>query len=690
MSLPDTSGEEKSMSLSDTTGEEKSVSLVTRACDMCRKKKIRCDIVSDVCAQCIKYKTKCHFTPISVKRSRRSIGKKRVEELEKKLKWMEEQLKLALENRSSAASDASSSHRSLSLATPSSNQSGASMLDFNFNEDGWDSAFPAVGEHALLPDLSLPFQTSKTSSPRAMSIDFRADTLQIAFPNTVLNSEIAAIPNFVNEFSSRAFKPLPPRDKMLALIKKSFGNFYSAYPLFDEHAFLSAFDSTDMHLHDPSWWACLNVVLAMTYRFCDANSLDPEADGREAWEYFQNALAVINQLMTTQFTLWSVQALLGMALLIQGTPNQGPVSLLTASAIKLAQRIGLHRQSQDPSRSAAEIEERKLVFWIGYCLDKDVTLQTRQPPAQDDDDMDVELPSKYGVSPTRPGESINMGIFYFRVKLAIIQGQIYKRLFSAKTVKQTVDERISAARELQNMLQTWRASVPAEYITDYYRPSYPIPASNGIRRPVILQLAYFTSLSVIYDTLPALPMYREIPAPGDPVDMQVMSAALVQTTEARKAIKLLQVLPTRENACLWSVLHTFISAATTLLINSLTDPSNPLALSDLALIEPLLRMLEMLSKTGQSEKASNFYRSCFDLYEKAKMAAEGYNSMDAEWGQLMVSAQQSRRDGVEEFLRSLGDISPGYDVGMGSIDPGLSREIALALGDQFDELMQAP
>ena len=44
-----------------------------QACDMCRKKKIRCEPTADTCEQCIKYRTLCHFTPISVKRKPRRL-----------------------------------------------------------------------------------------------------------------------------------------------------------------------------------------------------------------------------------------------------------------------------------------------------------------------------------------------------------------------------------------------------------------------------------------------------------------------------------------------------------------------------------------------------------------------------------------------------------------------------------------
>ena len=157
----------------------------------------------------------------------------------------------------------------------------------------------------------------------------------------------------INASEGRAIKTLPPKDRVLGLVEKSFQGFYPAYPLFDKARFMSIFDSLDTSVNDPGQWACLNVVLALTYQFSQgiAEDMQEECD---TWAYFENAFAVVGQLMTMHVTLWSVQALLGMALVIQGTPNQGPVSLLVSAAMKLAHRMGLHRPCQDPNVSAAE------------------------------------------------------------------------------------------------------------------------------------------------------------------------------------------------------------------------------------------------------------------------------------------------------------------------------------------------
>jgi len=335
----------------------------------------------------------------------------------------------------------------------------------------------------------------------------------------------------------------------LKLIKKSFDGFHSAYPIFDQASFLYKFEYLDINMSDPGWWACLNVVLALTHRFEESTASEKHED-LEAWGFFQNALAVSNQLVTMHSTLASVQALLGMALVLQGTPNQGPVSLLTSSAIKLAQRMGLHRRCQDTGLSAAEIEERKRVFWVAYALDKDISLQTGQPPTQDDDDMDVEFPFENCSTLNHPGESNNMDFFNLRVRLALIQGQIYSRLCSVKATKQTPCERILAARELESMLRAWRATVPIDFLRDFFGSELELSTSGPFRHPIILQLTYFTSLAIVSGSLPLLPENCEIKGPDDPLAFQ-MSTPITYPGEARQVVKLLQATPRRNFTFVW-------------------------------------------------------------------------------------------------------------------------------------------
>jgi len=51
--------------------------------------------------------------------------------------------------------------------------------------------------------------------------------------------------------------------------------------------------------------------------------------------YLQNALALVGELLMLKNELMAVQALLGMAILLQGTLNSEPSSILISIAVKL-------------------------------------------------------------------------------------------------------------------------------------------------------------------------------------------------------------------------------------------------------------------------------------------------------------------------------------------------------------------
>lgn len=67
---------------------------IARACDMCRKKKIKCDGGMPACKNCINYKTECIFTQVEKKRNPPK-GAKYIEGLENRLGRMESLLKLS-------------------------------------------------------------------------------------------------------------------------------------------------------------------------------------------------------------------------------------------------------------------------------------------------------------------------------------------------------------------------------------------------------------------------------------------------------------------------------------------------------------------------------------------------------------------------------------------------------------------
>lgn len=119
---------------------------------------------------------------------------------------------------------------------------------------------------------------------------------------------------FKDIFARRVFRPLPPKQEALSLLRDYFQNFNCMFPLFHEPTFMHLVDKH--YSQDPyegsGWWASLNVALAIAHRLRVMSNLVPQEEDQKAWGYLKNALAVQTELTIRNTDLLSVQALLGM------------------------------------------------------------------------------------------------------------------------------------------------------------------------------------------------------------------------------------------------------------------------------------------------------------------------------------------------------------------------------------------
>ena len=123
-----------------------------------------------------------------------------------------------------------------------------------------------------------------------------------------------------------------------------------------------------------------------------------------------------------------------------------------------------------------------------------------------------------------------------------------------------------------------------------------------------------------------------------------------------------------------------------MLKNITCDPSDPMALSDLRLIEPLLTLLGILAKSStgrKSERISGMYRSCMELFQKAKTAVECTALVNINWNHRMWNGTSPGEESIEEFLRTTGSTSSEYDMELDSIPPDTSRDFAFNVEQQF-------
>ncbi|KAF2222748.1 fungal-specific transcription factor domain-containing protein [Elsinoe ampelina] len=662
----------------DNDGGDPKRRRIARACDMCRKKKIKCDGKMPKCSHCENYKTECIFTQVEKKRNPPK-GAKYIEGLENRLGRMESLLrmsgllaeddggrtdlgtlekKLAEQARGHSMTSGSASpprrEKSTSLhGTPRMNHvSSPHSVDTSSPKSSSTKRPEEKKEVEALADQMCSLVTNNVGETRYIgsSSGFSIfspkgiewvrektgdDSFQEMIQNAAANDQqwYQWKPEvFGDIFGRRTFQPLPPKQVAVSLLKDFFENFNCMFPLFHEPTFMHL-----VHKHyslEPyegsGWWACLNVALAVAHRMRVMSNVSGSEEDQLAWMYLKNALAVQSELTMRNNDLLSVQALLGIALFMQGTPNPQPSFFFVAAAIRLSHSIGLHKRGSDFKLNEVENEQRKRVFWIAYMLDKDMALRSGRPPTQDDDDMNVELPSEDppdnigNVPSSNPSGKFNL--FRLMAEFAMIQSRVYKQLYSVKASKQTDGELLNTIGELDNELEAWKDSIPPEY-----RPDNEIKAQHAplVLHIVCIHFAYYNCLTTIHRMAvhhgywtSRLSDFAIAGLNARPLNPRVFMSAALCVNAARTSISLIKYVPQGDHACVWLVLYYPISALVTLFANVLQNPQDVRARSDVRLMSSVVEFLTMLAAEESHGHVRRMLSICVEFERISRMALE--------------------------------------------------------------------
>lgn len=414
------------------------------------------------------------------------------------------------------------------------------------------------------------------------------------------------------------------------MIQETFSSFNSAFPIFDAATFQKSFELSyeDKDHDNPAWRACLNVVFAFAHRFRAMKTGNIIDENVHACGYLRNALALVGELSMLTNELMAVQTLLGMAILLQGTPNPEPGPILISMAVRIAQGMKLHRLGQQHGITAAEMEQRKCVFWLLYIYDKDISIRTQNPPAQDDDDMDIDLPIE---AIDLHHDRINEVNFYNNhIGLSIIQGQIYKQLSSIRARKSSEIDRLRKAKEMVTMLEAWKQSIPCMFLVENFNTSHEPPSFFILLHSVILKFTYFHALDTVRHQ-------------GHTDDLDTLCLV-----EARESMQLLQLLPQGDFAYVWLLLDIIISACTLMLTYAIIQQER----EDLELVEHVFTLLDLLKNTSRTQDVAKMAESLRGLKEEAEVATGKYMHINK-----VPEVRSERIRSKEEFFRRMQELS---------------------------------
>ncbi|KAL8785136.1 MAG: hypothetical protein Q9213_003554 [Squamulea squamosa] len=654
---------------------------IARACDMCRKKKIKCDGKMPACTHCINYKTECIFTHIEKKRAPPK-GAKYIEGLENRLGRMEALLKLSgllndddvdrtdlsmLEKRlvdktiertngttppdnprlsvsqpRSASGSQPSPQQASKLPSPQSSAASPNpqqeekpeeevealsdmMCSLVTNNCGETRYIGSSSGFSIFSPKGIQWINEKTGDSSFQEMISKAamdDTKWVYWRPEI----------FSDMFARRTFMPLPSQHEALSLCRDFFDNFNCMFPLFHEPTFMHLVSKqySRQPYEGSGWWASFNIALAIAHRIRVMSNLVPQEEDNKAWMYLKNAMGVLTELTMRNLDLLSVQALLGMAMFLLGTPNPQPSFFLVAAAIRLANSIGLHKRGSGFNLNPIEIEQRKRVFWIGYLLDKDICLRSGRPPAQDDDDMNVDLPSEdptdnIGNIPLADGKG-KMNLFRLMCSFAVIESKVYKQLYSTKASKQSDGALLNTIGELDKELEEWKDAIPIDI-----RPEHEIKAAHPplVLHIVVLHFTYYNCLTTIHRMsvhhgywTNRLSNYAIQGLNARPLNPRVFSSAALCVQAARASIHLIKYIPQGDYSCVWLILYFPVSALVTLFANILQNPQDPRARSDVRLMNQVVNFLSLLAVSEEQGGVKRMLGVCVEFERIAKVVLD--------------------------------------------------------------------
>ncbi|KAE8152330.1 fungal-specific transcription factor domain-containing protein [Aspergillus avenaceus] len=624
-----------------------------KACTTCRRKKTKCDGKRPVCSPCNAFNLPCGFQDVLRHSSRSSRAY--VEELERRVQDMERQLQEqshgSPEHRPSYAPTRRSNKRPRTTRANSPDQPG-----------GLDNQSPFSASAAYEPEED-GVQSNSATEPNQASYVINADGKRMRFFGASSGFSIASpqgltwlesqtrsggwnhagqrnasrwqlsnwYPRILRpDIQQRVFQPLPSKAATVELVSEYFASFNKAIPLFNQTLFNKLVDKQFGWNPDesPSWWAALNLVLASAYRERAQKSRDGSGEWQKSMGHIRNALNVVVELLMCAADLLSVQAMLGLALLFQNTPNPQPLFMFAAAAMRLAQSVGLHRK-QESGLSPLQIEERRRIFWIAFSLDADISHRTGRPAVQDANDFDTPLPPKSpsdGLGVLRV-QGVQLSYFHFLARFAVIQRQIYGQLYSATSSSKSVAEFAEALKGCEQMLREWRESFASNYSADL---AFSLKPDYHLQHVLRLDAAYHCCYAKLYQLciLTRRSMARAPQDMEDPADLetQINDTIAKSLESARSAVMLIKHINSYGPAFVWGVVYFPAAASVTLSTHVLADPAHQLAASDLDMARQTIQFLNEVTSEEPGTYADYILGLCSELESAATKVLNPENS----------------------------------------------------------------
>ncbi|KAJ7774316.1 fungal-specific transcription factor domain-containing protein [Mycena maculata] len=398
---------------------------VWRACESCRRKKIKCDGCEPTCSQCSASGSQCTWLQT---KDRAALSRHYVQELEARLLHMESlfsQIAPVLDQLGPLPNGAAIAE--LAAAAPAPSGSGVTpssavlprsvpqkdrgpTIPIKAEEDDVSESFGqlALDEYGHMrwiggsSTMSL-IQSFKalTSSPLHRISPMEEDPLapgpsvnKLYFPASVFFGKVHALPG-PEEVE------YPPRDLADKLVNAYFSRFHFLNPVIDKPSFLRRYSLLMDNIADPAFARSETAFISLVFavfacsarlvedsRLSISDSLD---DGGMGMVYYERSL-ILQYISHANTQVAHVQCFILLSCFLCSVNCLPQAWILIGQAVRTGQDLGLHRSPRRLVITPIDKETRRKIWWGVYSLDRMLALALGRPLGINDSDCDVELP----------------------------------------------------------------------------------------------------------------------------------------------------------------------------------------------------------------------------------------------------------------------------------------------------------
>lgn len=481
---------------------------VTRACDRCKKRKIRCTGLQP-CRLCIEANAGCTYDAAYTRGRHGSMASRRTAHASPSQPPQQQQHH---HERQPSQSEPSRWHPA---NRPSSAASG------RHPQEPPDSSYSALGDPHVQPgteplsraspepvqtDLEGHYVGPSSGVSFLLRIQKRLDQF-VSFPqgSSIFTFGDAPLP-YLDSMQTEApyFDPtlymMLSRSDTTRLVQRYFDFAVPVDRFLHQQtieAWLDELYETKGRMHNREDASTRTAVLFMVFALAQAHmSPRPTSDDADvSVRYFLAA----HQLLSREqgaIRLASIQARLLQCLWLLSESRINHCWNLFGTAARLAYAIGLHRKRHADRIDRVEVECRRRTFWSAYALDNYLSMALGRPRTFHDDDIDQELPSCVddhqihgdNISPgSTHGQSVMLGPVAY-AKMSRILSMILRNVYSIHSTSRN-DKHAYATIHTKELVE-WRADVAHFLDPVTNMPLIPIFQ----RQKNVLNLAYWHTM----------------------------------------------------------------------------------------------------------------------------------------------------------------------------------------------------